>query len=237
MQEKISISIDRNLLLRVDNLVDGHAIKKRSKAFEFVLDEYFKGLMVNNLVILGGSDVKIDDRAVLSNVKRLMNSGVKKVFIIGDNNFDILKNNFSKLGLEVGIIKEKTLLGTAGALKLIEGRINKPFLAIFINIKFDFDVAGMISLHKQNSSIATIGVTLARKNTIPNNIAVEGNKITSYNKRKNQFINAGIYLFEPKIFSYLPKKGTLDRDVFPKLAEQGKLYSYIITENWEYLGK
>ena len=95
----------------------------------------------------------------------------------------------------------------------------------------------MISLHKQNSSIATIGVTLARKNTIPDNIAVEGNKITSYNKRKNQFINAGIYLFEPKIFSYLPKKGTLDRDVFPKLAEQGKLYSYIITENWEYLGK
>ncbi len=37
MQEKISISIDKNLLLRVDNLIDGHAIKKRSKAFEFVL--------------------------------------------------------------------------------------------------------------------------------------------------------------------------------------------------------
>ncbi len=193
--------------------------------------------MVNSLVILGGSDVKVDDKVVFGNVKKLRDFGVKKVFIIGDKNFDRLKTSLLKSGLEVEIIKEKTLLGTAGALKLVEKKINKAFFVIFINIKFDFNIDEIINLHKQTNSIATIGVTLARNNTIPDNIAVEGNRITSYNKKKNQFINAGIYLFEPEIFSYLPGKGTLDKNVFPMLAEKGKLHSHIITENWEYLGK
>ena len=236
MHEKVSISIDEELLSRVDSLIDNKSVKKRSQAFEIILQEYFRNPSVNELVILGGSDVKIDIKSVEENVKKLKNFGLKNVYIIGDRDFNNLKGALSKLNLNIQIIKEETLAGTAGALKLIEGSIKKTFFTIFINIKFDFNIDEMINLHLQNKQVATIGVTLARKNTIPDNIVVEGNKITSYNKTKNQFTNAGIYIFEPSIFSYLPKKGTLDKNVFPKLAKEGNLNSYIITENWEYLG-
>ena len=236
MQEKISISIDSDLISKVDNLVDGRNIKKRSQAFEFVVKEYFKEEVIKDLVILGGSNVKIDSKVVADNIKKLMKFGIKEVFIIGDKNFNDLKNDLSKLGLTVKTIEEKTLAGTAGALSLVKNEIKKTFFVIFINIKFEFNIDEMIKVHKQSNSIATIGVTLSTKNTVPDNIVVEGNRIVSYNKTKNQFINAGIYLFESEIFSYLPKKGTFDKDVFPKLAEKGKLHSYIITEKWEYLG-
>lgn len=235
MQEKVSISIDKYLLSKVDSLIDNKSIKKRSKAFEFIISEYFGGLMISDLVILGGSDVRVDNKIVLKNIKKFMEFGIKRVFIIGNRDFETLIKNISKLGLDARIIEEKELMGTAGALKLAEGKINETFFLIFINIKFDFDVYEMIKLHKKNDSTATIGVTLARKNTMPDNIIIEGNKVTSYNKTKSQFINAGIYIFEPEIFSCLPKKGTFDKKVFPKLAEQRKLCSYIITENWEYL--
>jgi glucose-1-phosphate thymidylyltransferase len=37
------------------------------------------------------------------------------------------------------------------------------------------------------------------------------------------WINAGIYLFKPEIFEYLPDKGDLEATVFPKMAEEGRL--------------
>ncbi|MBU90150.1 hypothetical protein CMO94_01305 [Candidatus Woesearchaeota archaeon] len=237
MQEKISISIDKELISKADNLVNGKFIKKRSQAFEFIINEYFKGHGINHLVILGGGlNIKIDTQVVVENVKKLMKFDLKEVYIIGDKNFEHLKKELSKLKLDVYVVEEKKLMGTAGALNLIRGKINKTFFLIFINIKFDFNLNKMVELHKQNNSIATIGVTLTRKNTVPDNIIVEGNKIVAYNKTKNQFVNAGIYIFQPEIFSYLPKKGTFDKHIFPKLANEGKLFSYIITENWEYLG-
>ncbi len=236
MQEKISISIDSELLSRVDALVDNKSLNKRSKAFEFVVREYFKNISINELVILGGSDVTIDPKAIEENIKKLMRFGLKNVYIIGDKDFESVREKLSGLKVNISIINEKELLGTAGALKLASGLVHNRFFVIFINIKFDFDVEEMVKQHMQSNPVATIGVTLGRKNTIPDNIVVEGNKIISYNKTQNQFTNAGIYIFEPSIFSYLPKKGTLDKNIFPKLAAERQLNSYIITENWEYLG-
>lgn len=236
MQEKISISIDSELLSRVDALVDNKTLNKRSKAFEFVVRGYFKNLSISELVILGGSDVTIDAKAIEENIKKIMKFGLKNVYIIGDKEFESVRERLSGLKVSVHVIKEKYLLGTAGALKLASGLIHNRFFAMFINIKFDFNVEEMVKQHMQSNPVATIGVTLGRKNTMPDNIVVEGNKIISYNKTKNQFTNAGIYIFEPSIFSYLPKKGTLDKNVFPKLAAEGQLNSYIITEKWEYLG-
>ena len=93
MQEKISISIDKDLLPRIDTLIDNESIKKRSQAFEFIINDYFKGLVINHLVILGGgNNIKIDDEIIIENVKKLMEFDLKEIYIIGNKNFDTLKN-------------------------------------------------------------------------------------------------------------------------------------------------
>ncbi|GAG88141.1 unnamed protein product, partial [marine sediment metagenome] len=52
-------------------------------------------------------------------------------------------------------------------------------------------------------------------------------------------INAGVYLLEPDIFSYIePKRKTsIERDVFPKLAAEKELFHYSIPGIWKDIGK
>ncbi|MFX0211057.1 MAG: hypothetical protein ACFFDT_34075, partial [Candidatus Hodarchaeota archaeon] len=41
------------------------------------------------------------------------------------------------------------------------------------------------------------------------------------------FINAGIYVFEPEIFTFIEKQvSSLEKDVFPTLAKEELLYGY-----------
>ena len=52
-------------------------------------------------------------------------------------------------------------------------------------------------------------------------------------------INAGVYLLEPEIFTYIKsgKKVSIERDVFPKLADEGNLYNFSISGIWKDIGK
>ena len=40
-------------------------------------------------------------------------------------------------------------------------------------------------------------------------------------------MNAGIYAFEPTIFDYLPERGSIEREIFPKLANKKMLAAYM----------
>jgi mannose-1-phosphate guanylyltransferase len=59
------------------------------------------------------------------------------------------------------------------------------------------------------------------------------------NTEPSKLINAGIYVLDPEVFSYIPKNKTvsMEREVFPKLAEQGKLYGHIYRGLWIDIGK
>jgi mannose-1-phosphate guanylyltransferase len=52
-------------------------------------------------------------------------------------------------------------------------------------------------------------------------------------------INAGIYVLNPKIFQYIPKGKTvsMEREIFPKLVEEGKLYGHVFNGLWMDIGK
>ncbi|HIJ99097.1 TPA: hypothetical protein H1005_04075, partial [archaeon] len=54
----------------------------------------------------------------------------------------------------------------------------------------------------------------------------------------SKYINSGLYLLSPEIFSYHqgPKFSMIEKDVFPKLAQEEKLYGYIYTGPWYDLG-
>ena len=40
---------------------------------------------------------------------------------------------------------------------------------------------------------------------------------------EHYLVNAGVYAMKPEVFEYIPVKGDLERDTFPKLAEEGLL--------------
>jgi mannose-1-phosphate guanylyltransferase len=60
-----------------------------------------------------------------------------------------------------------------------------------------------------------------------------------FGKAPSNLINAGIYVFEPEIFDYIPdgKKVRIETEVFPKMAEEQKLYGFESHGFWMDIGE
>jgi len=116
---------------------------------------------------------------------------------------------------------EKRPLGTAGAIKHAMKNIsNKSFIVI------NGDVITNINLKK----------ILHKPNTIASNelktkfgtMKIKNNKILNFyekNDVKNIWMNPGIYHLNSEIISMLPKKGSLESMVFPKLVKKKSLHT------------
>jgi mannose-1-phosphate guanylyltransferase len=61
----------------------------------------------------------------------------------------------------------------------------------------------------------------------------------SKDKAPSNLINAGVYVLSPKIFDYIPpgRAVSIEREVFPKLAEEGKLCGHLVNSLWMDIGK
>lgn len=239
MQKKISISLDESLLKNIDRIVNQGTIKKRSQVVEHIIKDHFKNQTVNQVVILaGGKSQKINKKSFNENIRKLLN--ISEVYIITNiEGWNWLDYQSKKIKFE--IIEEKKPLGTAGALKLVEKKLDSRFFVILSDIFFNLDLSEVIKNHTASNCIATMCVTTTEKSQSTDTIILEGNKIKKFAygvqpKEKSFLTNAGIYLFEKEIFKYIPKKGSLENDVFPKLVGEEKLNAFIFSEKWRHWG-
>ena len=61
----------------------------------------------------------------------------------------------------------------------------------------------------------------------------------SKDKAPSNLINAGVYVLSPKVFDYIPigRAVSMEREVFPKLAEEGRLCGHFVNGLWMDIGK
>jgi NDP-sugar pyrophosphorylase family protein len=144
---------------------------------------------------------------------------------------------------KITIFKEKQPLGTFGGLFLLKKWVGKKsfFLAngdILTTVKID----EMAKFHKKNNPIATIALVKI-KNPSDFGVAVcEGSFIKAFiEKPKNspsKYVNSGWYLLNKEIFDYHKglKFAMFEKDVFPKLANSGKLAGFKFQGQWTDCG-
>jgi mannose-1-phosphate guanylyltransferase len=160
------------------------------------------------------------------------------------------KISFSK---DMPIYDKNTLfphsLGTGGPIKKAESLIGReePFLVLNGDILTNIDYAELIKRHTTNKK-ATATIALYRVED-PSRYGVaelaQDNRVIRFvekpplEKAPSNLINAGIYVLEPEIFDYIPsgKRVSIEREVFPRLAEEGKLYGYDFEGLWIDIGK
>ena len=155
-------------------------------------------------------------------IKYLKKYGVKEIIICTGykaemiENFLAMKNN---LGVKIKFSIEKTPLGTGGAIKQAGLLIkDKSFFVLngdtITNINLN-------QLAKKQNSIASIELK-----TKFGTIETKDDKVTKFNEKKeisNLWMNAGIYHLQKEILKDLPKKGDIEKTVFPDYAKKGKL--------------
>ncbi len=170
----------------------------------------------------------------------------------------------SKFGINIKYSEEqKELLGTAGSVKLIENIIGEDenFIVYYGDNLTCMDFERYTKFHIEHDSIATICIrplkqgyksssviTLDENNKIK--VFLEKPSIEEINKYEDQqkYINSGIYVFNKKIFEYIPSNQKYDfaKEVFPKLIQnnnnsnnndQNNMYGYPTNEYFREIGR
>ena len=153
---------------------------------------------------------------------------------------DHFKN--SDFGLNVRFAESDKPLGTGGQLKTAEELIEGTFLVMNGDIVTSMNLRSLTEFHLKNSGIGTIALKEYTVEIPYGFIEVNPKGLISSFKEKPSITykaNAGIYVFEKRLFDYLPveKVVSLEREVFPLVIKSGeKLYGYLEDAFWADVG-
>ena len=155
-------------------------------------------------------------------------------------------NNF---GINFNYIKEESLSGTAGGLKKCQYffKEGETFLVLSADGLSNADLKKGIEIHKKSNAIATIGIKQIPIEEVSHFGVVvtdEEGFITEFQEKpsvelaKSNFINTGIYIFDYKIFEYIPENTFYDfaKNVFPQLLAKRAINTFDISEYWSDIG-
>lgn len=177
-------------------------------------------------------------------IQRCKDVGLKNFYISVNYLKDQIIDYFgdgSKWDVYIEYIHEDAPLGTAGALKLLDGKLNEPFLVMNGDVLTRFDYRRLINSHEANDeSLATICI---REHSIEVPFGVVrliDDKVVAIEEKPsvNRFINAGIYVLNPKALDFLEKNHYCDMpDLIDRLIQSGKTVgAFPIHEYWIDVG-
>jgi len=147
--------------------------------------------------------------------------------------------NGEKFGVNISYCIEKEPKGTAGPLILLP-KFKETFLMMNGDNLFNLDFEKFYKTHKDNKAIATIALSKVEDTSSFGVVELDGQKIINFVQKPKQedapsnFISSGYYILEPEVFDLVKNKefAMLEKDVFPQLAEQGKLFGYYDSGQW-----
>lgn len=258
MKERFSLSLDREIMKKIDLLVDGTIIRSRSDAVEKILRE--KIMEKKTAVILAGGNPEKLFIKELNVYRPLVNIGKKKliedivlkcreadfvnIIIIGFTNliaklYEVLGNG-EKYNVNITYIEESKELGSAKTLELAKKYLKTDFLFLPCDHYFDFDLNKLYDFHLTHNGIVTLGIYARTSfNWKTSVVELDGYKIINYEelpkKPKTHLISIFIGFMKPDVFNYIPPGDvywSLQKNLFPKFAKEEKLIGYPISGNW-----
>ena len=133
-------------------------------------------------------------------------------------NFLKKKKNF---GCKIEYSIEKSPLGTAGAIRnAIKNLSDESFLVINGDVITNIDFKKIL---KKPNTIAA-----SELKTKFGTMEIRNNKILKFNEKtdvENVWMNPGLYHLSTDILKILPHKGSLEAEIFPKLAKKKSLHT------------
>ncbi|MFA6941526.1 MAG: NDP-sugar synthase [Clostridiaceae bacterium] len=136
----------------------------------------------------------------------------------------------TKFGLKINYICEDIPLGTGGAIKNTEEFFNDTFIIFNADILSNINITDMMKFHKEKCAAVTIAVTQVENpsayGVIEYNEDLYAESFTEKPKLadiKSNYINAGIYIFEPNVLKEIPDSQvvSIERETFPQLLKKG----------------
>ena len=145
-----------------------------------------------------------------------------KIFFKKYNNKVI---NFNK----IICLREKNLLGTAGALKNLKKLNVQDFVLMNGDTIFDINLK-LFTDSLKKGKIGTIALTKNKNQKSEKLSNLISKKNIIYFKKNSSMMNAGVYYFKKSIFNYIKNNSSLEDELLPKLIEKKKINGKIFKD-------
>lgn len=185
----------------------------------------------------------VGDRPLLERtIERLRDCGIRRVNLTTHFRGDVIRDHLQdgrQLGVELAYVNEEQPLGTAGALGLLEDP-TAPVLVINGDILTNLDFRAMYDFHAGHGADLTVALreyVIDVPYGVVDMVDVDVRGVREKPQLRS-FVNAGIYLIEPGVFSYLPDAGRYDMtELIERLIQaKKKVVGFPVREYWRDIG-
>ncbi len=262
MKERITITLDDELIKHIDKRIDGNVIKNRSQQIEVLLKKALGSDIPSKAVLLvGGKGTRlrpltyklpkalldIQGRTVIEQIFDLLKKyGIRDIILcVGylKEKIEEYLGDGSKFGVNLTYIEEEKPLGTAGPLKLARKYLKSSFIVSNGDELKDINIPRMFRLHKRKDALGTVALTTVPDPTEYGVAKLEGSRVLEFVEKPKKgdapsnLINAGFYILEPAVIDLIPDGfSMLETDVFPQLAKKGRLRGFPFQGQWFDMG-
>lgn len=183
-------------------------------------------------------------------IESLSRAGIDDIFLACSyRSADIVAaiGNGEKLGARIIYSFEEEPMGTAGAVKLLEEKLEETFVVASGDILADVDIKSLIEFHERRGADVTIALTQVER---PEEFGIVGlddqGRILKFKEKPSpqevfsNLINAGIYVLKKETLEEIPfgEKFDFSRNLFPRLlAAEKKLFGLRIPGFWKDIGR
>jgi dTDP-glucose pyrophosphorylase len=178
-------------------------------------------------------------------VEQVRDAGFEKLFVAVNYRADVIEEHFGdgrRHGVDIEYVREDQQLGSAGALRLMRGKLDRPFLVMNADLLTRVNLSSLMRFHEQEGNLVTVGVRQYQLQVPYGVVEVTGTEVTALREKPSLsfFVNAGIYAASPEAVSLLPS----DRDevhmtdvVDAALAAGRRVGSFPVREFWLDIGQ
>ena len=179
-------------------------------------------------------------------LRYLKEEGLRRVILCVGYQAQELEDYYKNkdFGLELLYSKETEPLGTGGAIQQAKSFIKSDvFLALNGDSYCAVSIAELLKFHQTHKALGTVVVSQVQEQGGFGQIVLDdNNRIVEFKEKEaasttTGLVNAGVYIFDKRIFSFMPdkKKFSLEYDVFPQIIDQG-LYGFSVGEEFIDIG-
>ena len=124
---------------------------------------------------------------------------------------------------------------TGGRIARLKGSLDEDFLLTYGDGVSDIDISSLLKKHKEFDNYVTL--TAVQPPARFGALNLNGDSVVGFEEKpkgEGAWVNGGFFVLTPKIFDYLgDDSSSLEFDVLPKIANDGKLGAYKHTGFWQ----
>lgn len=189
--------------------------------------------------------LKVGNKPILQTiVEQFRNMGYRNFLISVNYKANVIEDYFKdgkEFGVNITYIRETKRLGTAGAIKLAEKYLNKPFFVINGDILTSVNFNNMIDFHKKNEFTITIGSRIFELQVPYGVLNMDELSVSSLVEKPvyTYFVSGGVYVLNPSVTKFIPEDEYFDitQLIDTLLKSNANVGSFPIHEYWMDIGK